>query len=73
MTDAQKLRDIEIRSIAKKYLSERDPDHRTEEPLPSDYETFRKEAHGEASKDELRQFEEEWADVYREMESAGYR
>jgi hypothetical protein len=67
MTDAQKLRDIEIRNIANKYLNERPADNRTEEPLPADYEAFRDEAHGDVSDDEIRRFEEEWADLYDQM------
>jgi hypothetical protein len=68
MTDSQKLRDMEIRSIAKRYLNEREPDLRTEEPLPADYEAFRNEVHGEASHDEICRFEEEWSDLYAEMQ-----
>jgi hypothetical protein len=67
MTDAQKLRDIEIRNIAEKYLRERDHDLRTEEPLPADYEAFRREAHGQVSDEDMRHFEEEWADIHSEM------
>jgi len=67
MTDSQKLRNTEIRSIAKKYLNERPPAVRYRKPLPADYEAFREEVHGEASDDEIRRFEEEWADVYSEM------
>jgi len=67
MTSSLKLRTTEIRSIAKKYLNERQPDLRTEEPLPGDYEAFRKEVNGEALDDEMHRFEEEWADIYSEM------
>ena len=67
MTATDKLRDIEIRSIAKKYLNERAPELRSEEPLPADYEAFREEVHGGASDEEIRRFEEEWADIYEEM------
>jgi len=67
MTNAQKLRDIEIRNIAKKYLRERDHDLLTEEPLPADYEAFRSEVHGQVSDEDVRRFEEEWADIYDEM------
>jgi len=56
--------DWEIRSIAKKYHAERDHDLRTEEPLPADYEAFRSELSREPSDDDIRIFEEEWADIY---------
>ena len=67
MTDSQKLRDIEIRNIARKYLNERPNEYRTEEPLPADYEAFRSELHGNPTDDDVRRFEEEWGDVYAEM------
>jgi len=73
MTDPEKLRNIEIRSIAKKHLNEREPDLRTVEPLPEDYEAFREEVQGEASDEEVRRFGEEWADVYREINNNDYR
>jgi len=56
--------DREIRSIAKKYHSERAGDLRTEEPLPADYKAFRRELSREATDEDIRIFEEEWTDIY---------
>jgi len=56
--------DREIRSIAKKYLAERSDDLRTEEPLPEDYKKFRRELSRKATDEDIRIFEEEWADIY---------
>jgi hypothetical protein len=46
----------------------RKPSLRTEGPLPADYVAFRRELHGEPSDEEVRRFEEEWADVYTEIQ-----
>lgn len=61
-------RQLEIRSIAKKYLNEREPSLRTDEPLPGDYEAFRREVVQEATQEDIRRFEEEWADVYEQVQ-----
>jgi len=67
MTTDQKLREIDIRNIAKKYLIERERDLRTEKPLPGDYEAFRREVHVDVTDEDIRRFEEEWADLFAEM------
>jgi hypothetical protein len=41
---------------------------RTDEPLPGDYEAFRREVVQEATDEDIRRFEEEWADVYAGMQ-----
>ena len=68
MTDQSTLNAIEIRSIAEKYLiREREPELRTEEPLPADYEAFRDEYSAEADDEAIRTFEDEWGDLYHEQ------
>jgi len=61
-------RQLEIRSIAKKYLNEREPSLRTGEPLRGDYEAFRREVTQQATEEDIRRFEEEWADVYEQVQ-----
>lgn len=57
-----------IRSIAKTYLSERPEKARSKAPLPADYDAFHQEMGGKAADREIRLFQEEWYDVYEEMQ-----
>ena len=72
MTTTKSLR-AELRSIAKTYLYEREPELRTEEPLPEDYSFFGESGYPERTDEAVRIFEEAWADVYAEMRDADYR
>lgn len=72
MTTTDSLRH-ELRTIAKTYLNERAPKLRTEEPLPEDYSFFGESGHPERTEETVQIFEEEWADVYAEMDEAAYR
>lgn len=72
MTATKNLR-TELRSIAKTYLNEREPELRTEEPLPEDYSFFGESGYPERTDEAVCIFEEEWADVYAEMNNADYR
>ena len=66
------LQALEVRQIVKKYLNEREPELRTKRPLPGDYEAFRDELHGEATDEAIIRFEDEWQDVYEQMEADGW-
>ena len=63
---------LEIRAIAMKYLNERVPELRTKYPMPGDYEAFRDEMHGEATDEAIIRFEDEWEDIYEQMEADGW-
>ena len=68
------LQALEIRAIAMKYLNERDPELRTEYPLPADYEAFRNELRVEATDYEvIIRFEDEWEDIYEQMVRLDWR